>query len=166
MPSLKAVLLAPLLGGSLAFACGGDARPAATADSARRPTPAASAPKPNCPDAAEVSRVLGHAVAPLRGGTGCQFTSSDDSYGADFIFGGAGSGAQLMSEVREAAAGRSAPTEAPGFGDQGLLWAATGNAAGVVVGNGKSAYAEVTMDSQDRTATKAAVLTFLRQGIQ
>lgn len=168
MPSLKPLLLSPLIGGSLAFACGGDARPATAADSASRPaaTATASAPKRNCPDAAEVSRVLGHTVTPLRGGTGCQFTSSDDSYGADFIFGGAGSGAQLMSEVREAAAGRNAPTEAPGFGDQGVLWATLGNAAGVVVGNGKSAYAEVTMDSKERSVTKAAVLTFLRMGIQ
>ena len=167
MPTLKPLLLSPLIGGSLAFACGGDARPAASADSAPRPAAAtASAARPNCPDAAEVSRVLGHSVAPMRGGTGCQFTSSDDSYGADFIFGGAGSDAQLMSEVREAAAGRQAPTEAPGFGDQGLLWAAVGNAAGVVVGNGKSVYAEVTMDSRDRSATKAALLTFLRTGIQ
>ena len=166
MPTLKPLLLSPLIGGSLAFACGADARPATSADSAPRPAAAATASRPNCPDAAEVSRVLGHTVAPMRGGIGCQYTSDDESYDAGLIFGGAGRGPQLMSEVREEAAGRQAPTEAPGFGDQGVLWATRGNAAGVVIGNGKSAYAEVTMDSKERSATKAALLTFLRMGIQ
>jgi len=166
MPGMRPLLLSPLLGGSLAFACGGDARPASSADSAPRPAAAAAAPRNNCPDAAEVSRVLGHTVAPLRGGTGCQYASDDESYDASFIFGGPATGAQLMREVREEAEGRRRPTEAPGFGDQGVLWAAPGNAAGAVIGNGKAAYAEVSMPGKDSSATKAAVLTFLRQGIQ
>lgn len=168
MSPMRLLVLAPLLGGSLAFACGGDARPARSADSASR-APLARAPaaqQRTCPDPAEISRVLGHTVARLRGSAACQYTSDDESFGADLIFGGAGSGPQLMSEVREAAAGRQAPTEPTGFGDQGVLWATLGNAAGVAIGNGKSAYAEVTMSGKDRSVTKAAVLTLLRQGIQ
>jgi hypothetical protein len=102
----------------------------------------------------------------MRSAVGCQYVSDDESYDASLIFGAAALGAQLMREVREEAEGRRQPTEPIGFGDQGVLWAAPGNATGVVVGNGKTAYAQVSMGSQDRNATKAAVLTFLRQGIR
>jgi hypothetical protein len=168
MPTMRPLLLSPLIGGSLAFACGGDARPAASADSMSRPavTSTASAPKQNCPDAAEISRVLGHTVAPLRSGVGCQYVSDDESYDADLIFGSPATGTRLMGEVREEAESRHRPTEAPGFGDQGILWAGLGNATGVVIGNGKAAYAAVSMAGKDSSVTRAAVLTFLRQGIQ
>lgn len=166
MPTLKQLLFIPVLGGSVAFACGRDARPAASSDSAPRPAAAAQPAKKNCPPETDVSRALGSPVKYTGKGIGCMYVNDDESYGADLMLGGAGSGAQLMSEVREEAEGRRATVEQAGIGEQGVLWAATGNASGAVIGNGKSVYADVTMDSKDPSATKAALLVLLRQGIQ
>ncbi len=164
----KMLLLAPLLAGSLGFACGGDPQPRAAADSTRQPTPArtATAPARPCPDAADISRLLGHTVTPLRSSVGCQYDSDDQSYTAELIFGAAPLGATLMGDVREEAAGRRLATEPIGFGDDGVLWAARGNATGVVVGNGRTAYASVSVGDRDRDFTRSAVLALLRQGIQ
>ena len=167
MPKLKSLLILPAIGGSLAFACGRDARPAASADAAPKASAGATAPAQKaCPDAAVVSHALGTTVKFTGQGTGCMYTTDDETYESSMILGGAGSGAQLMREVQEEADGRQARTESPGVGDRGLMWAARGNAAGAVVGNGKSAYVEVTMDSKDPAATKAALLELLRKVIE
>jgi hypothetical protein len=167
MPTLKQLLFVPVLGGSVAFACGRDARPAASSNGAPRPAAVAAKPaQKNCPPEAEVSRAIGSPVKYTVKGIGCMYVNDDESYGADLMLGGAGSGAQLMSEVREEAQGRRAATEPAGIGEQGVIWAATGNASGAVIGNGKSVYADVTMDSKDRSATKAALLALLRRGLE
>lgn len=166
MPTLKQILFIPALGGSLAFSCGGDARPAAASDSTPRAAASAQPARKSCPPEADVSRALGSPVKYTGKGIGCMYVNDDESYGADLMLRGAGSGAQLMSEVREEAEGRRAAVEPAGIGDQGVLWAATGNAAGAVIGNGKSVYADVTMDSKAPSATKAALLVLLRMGIE
>src|SRR4051794_38962447 len=160
MLAAKLLLFVPLFAGSLAFTCGGDARAVATTDDAPRLAPAAvAAPPKNCPTEAEVSRILGRAVKPMAQSIGCAYSSDDQSYSADIMHAGAATGAQLMDEVREEAKSRHLATEATDFGDRGVLWAEHGDASGAVVGNGKAAYADVTMGDQEKSATKAALVT-------
>jgi hypothetical protein len=166
MPTLKQLLFAPILGGSVAFACGGEARPAAADSAPRRVATPAAPVKKNCPDQAYVSSVLGGKVTLTGQGIGCMYVTDDESYGADMILSGAATGARLMNEVREEAQGRQIRTESPGVGDDGVLFAGQGNAAGAVVGNAKSAYVDVTMHGKDASATKAALITLLRKGIE
>ncbi len=165
MPKANHLLLLPAIAGSLAFACGRDAPPAASADGAPRRTAAAPAPN-HCPDAADVSRIVGATLKFTAHGTSCVYMSDDQEFNASLILGGAGSGDQLIRETREEAEGRQMTVESPGFGDRGAIWSQRGAAAGAVVGNGKSAYVVLEMPGREQSATKAALLALLRKGIE
>lgn len=162
----KALLLLPAIAGSLAFNCGGDARPAASADSLR-PTPSAAAPaQTSCPSEADVSRIVGITLKRAGAGSSCVYMSDDQESSASLMLRGAASGDQLIKEAREEAEGRQITVESPGFGDRGAIWSQRGTATGAVVGNGKSAYVVLEMPGKEQSATKAALLALLRKGIE
>ena len=103
----KALLLLPAIAGSLAFTCGGDARPAASADSLR-PTPSAAAPaQTSCPSEADMSRIVGITLKRAGAGSSCVYMSDDQESSASLMLRGAASGDQLIKEAREEAARRS-----------------------------------------------------------
>ena len=123
------------------------AGPAATQSAATRSASGSggSGARDRCPTEAEIAAVIGSPVKRLKG-AGCSYQSEDEKTDVSILIMGAGSGEQLLGELKESAAGSPNAKVEPvaGIGDSAHMYAVPGRATAVAVGGGKSYWVEVS----------------------